>query len=209
LESGCDLELLRALTHEIRPPLTTIRTIARLLLKRAKVTEDVEKYLETIDLECSEQIQRMELIPIALEKVFQDSIPRWQKQAKRRNVNLEVNVPKKLPSVISDPNLLDQMLNGVVEKCTRSMANGGLLQVHISTAGNQLKMQFHTQVQSPNLTLKALGKVLMFQPETGSLSLNMKVTKNLFQALGGKFIVREKPEEGEILTIFLPLGRIK
>jgi signal transduction histidine kinase len=37
----------------------------------------------------------------------------------------------------------------------------------------------------------------------------MKVTKNLFQALGGKLIVREKPEEGEILTIFLPLGRIK
>jgi hypothetical protein len=27
--------------------------------------------------------------------------------------------------------------------------------------------------------------------------------------LGGKLIVREKPEEGEILTIFLPLGRIK
>jgi hypothetical protein len=101
------------------------------------------------------------------------------------------------------------MLNGVVEKCTRSMASGGLLQVHISTAGNQLKMQFQTQVKSPNLTFKALGKVLMFQPETGSLSLNMKVTKNLFQALGGKFIVREKPEEGEILTIFLPLGRIK
>ncbi|MGV2389198.1 MAG UNVERIFIED_CONTAM: hypothetical protein LVR29_15905 [Microcystis novacekii LVE1205-3] len=46
------------------------------------------------------------------------------KQAKRRNVNFKVNVPKKLPSVISDPNLLDQMLNGVVEKCTRSMASG-------------------------------------------------------------------------------------
>jgi hypothetical protein len=27
--------------------------------------------------------------------------------------------------------------------------------------------------------------------------------------LGGKFIVRQKPEEGEILTIFLPLGRSK
>jgi signal transduction histidine kinase len=228
LESGCDLELLRALTHEIRTPLTTIRTITRLLLKRAKVTEDVQKYLETIDLECSEQIQRMELIfraaelginplgdkpiqliPISLEKVFQDSIPRWQKQAKRRNVNLEVNIPKKLPSVVSDPNLLDQMLNGIMEKCTRSMVSGGLMQVHISTAGNQLKLQFQTQIKSPNPALKALGKVLMFQPETGNLSLNMNVTKNLFQALGGKFVVRQKPEEGEVLTIFLPLGRSK
>jgi signal transduction histidine kinase len=228
LESGCDLELLRALTHEIRTPLTTIRTITRLLLKRAKVTEDVQKYLETIDLECSEQIQRMELIfraaelginplgdkpiqliPISLEKVFQDSIPRWQKQAKRRNVNLEVNIPKKLPSVVSDPNLLDQMLNGIMEKCTRGMVSGGLMQVHISTAGNQLKLQFQTQIKSPNPALKALGKVLMFQPETGNLSLNMNVTKNLFQALGGKFVVRQKPEEGEVLKIFLPLGRSK
>jgi signal transduction histidine kinase len=49
----------------------------------------------------------------------------------------------------------------------------------------------------------------MFQPETGNLSLNMNVTKNLFQALGGKFVVRQKPEEGEVLTIFLPLGRSK
>jgi hypothetical protein len=45
----------------------------------------------------------------------------------------------------------------------------------------------------------------MFQPETGSLSLNLDVTKHLFQALGGKLIVRQRPQEGEVMTIFLPL----
>ncbi|XGB39107.1 MAG: hypothetical protein LVT47_13500 [Cyanobacteria bacterium LVE1205-1] len=45
----------------------------------------------------------------------------------------------------------------------------------------------------------------MFQPETGSLSLKLSVTKNLFQALGAKLIVRQRPNESEILTIFLPL----
>ncbi|MCY7277683.1 MAG: ATP-binding protein, partial [Phormidesmis sp. CAN_BIN44] len=43
------------------------------------------------------------------------------------------------------------------------------------------------------------------QPETGSLSLNLSVTKNLFQALGGKLIVRQRPERGEVFTLFLPL----
>jgi signal transduction histidine kinase len=33
----------------------------------------------------------------------------------------------------------------------------------------------------------------------------LSVTKNLFQALGGKLIVRQKPQQGEVLTIFLPL----
>jgi hypothetical protein len=45
----------------------------------------------------------------------------------------------------------------------------------------------------------------MFQPETGSLCLNLNVTKHLFQALGGKLIVRQRPQEGEVMTIFLPI----
>jgi signal transduction histidine kinase len=45
----------------------------------------------------------------------------------------------------------------------------------------------------------------MFQPETGCLSLNLEVTKNLFQALGGKLTVRQRSKQGEELTIFLPI----
>jgi signal transduction histidine kinase len=45
----------------------------------------------------------------------------------------------------------------------------------------------------------------MFQPETGAISLNMTATKHLFQAIGGKLIVRQRPQNGEVLTIFLPL----
>jgi len=53
--------------------------------------------------------------------------------------------------------------------------------------------------------LRSLGQLLMFQPETGTLSLNLAVTKSLFQALGGKLIVRDRPQQGEVMTVFLPL----
>jgi signal transduction histidine kinase len=33
----------------------------------------------------------------------------------------------------------------------------------------------------------------------------MAATKHLFQAIGGKLIVRQRPQNGEVLTIFLPL----
>jgi signal transduction histidine kinase len=220
-----DIQLLQALTHEIRTPLTTIRTMARLLLKRSDLSPDVVKPLEVIDQECTEQINRMELIfraaeleatphpqktvqlvPIALEQVFQQSIPRWKKQAQRRNVCLEVVLPNKLPQVVSDPAMLDQMLTGLMEKFTRSLPTGGEIRVQVTTAGHQLKLQFHTQSAYQGNPLKALGQLLMFQPDTGSLSLNLDVTKNLFHALGGKLIVRQRPRQGEVLTIFLPLG---
>lgn len=235
-EATPDVELLKALTHEIRTPLTTIRTLTKLLLKRRDLAPEVIRRLEIIDHECTEQINRMELIfraaelettaakpvpvnltSMSLEQIFQQSIPRWQKQAARRNLTLEVVLPQKLPTVVSNPAMLDQVLTGLVENFTRSLPAGGHIQVQVTPAGDQLKLQFQSQSDPDNngnsshsanfscSTLKSIGQLLMFQPETGSLSLNLSVTKHLFQLLGGKLIVRQRPQEGEVMTIFLPL----
>jgi hypothetical protein len=106
----------------------------------------------------------------------------------------------------------------LVENFTRSLPMGGHIQVQVMPAGDQLKLQFHSQPDPDKngnssdsadstcaTTLKSIGQLLMFQPETGSLTLNLNVTKHLFQALGGKLIVRQRPQEGEVMTIFLPL----
>ena len=221
-----EAQLLQALTHEVRTPLTTIRTLTRLLLKRRRhLTPEIIKRLELIDRECTEQINRMELIfraaeletksaptkqveliPISLEQVFHQSIPCWQKQAKRRNVVLDFILPKKLPQVISDPEMLDRILTGLMENMTRSLPNGGKIQVRVTTAGNQLKLQLLSEQVRKTYPFKSIGHLLMFEPETGSLSLNMEVTKNIFHTLGGKLIIRNSPKHGEVLTIFLPLG---
>lgn len=235
-ESAPDVELLQALTHEVRTPLTTIRTLTKLLLKRKDLAPEVIRRLEIIDHECTEQINRMELIfraveletkavkeapvnltSMSLAQIFQNSIPHWQKQAQRRNISLDVILPQNLPTVVSNPSMLDQVLTGLVENFTRTLPAGGHIQVQVTPAGDQLKLQFHSQPnpdnsgnldkfgQSTCQTLKSIGQLLMFQPETGSLSLNLNVTKHLFQALGGKLIVRQRPQAGEVMTIFLPL----
>jgi hypothetical protein len=236
IQNSNDVELLQAFAHEVRTPLSTIRTLTRLLLKRRnELAPDIIKRLEAIDRECTEQIDRMELFFRAVEletetvkrspvhltamsvaQVFQNSIPRWQKQANRRNLTLEVVLPQKLPAVVSNPAMLDQVLTGLIENFTRSIPAGGHIQVEVTPAGDQLKLQLQSQNQPDESgnslaadnnppTRKSIGQLLMFQPETGCLSLNLNVTKNLFQALGGKLIVRQRPQQGEVMTIFLPL----
>ena len=230
--AGADVELLQAIAHEVRTPLTTIRTLTRLLLRRRDLPADAVKRLEVIDRECSEQIDRFGLIfraveietsvtkvsalaTTSLEEVLEQSIPRWQKQANQRNLTLDVILPQHIPLVVSDPSMLDQALTSLIERSARSLPAGGSIQVEVSLAGHQLKLQLQPQAQKDDYLeqahkhrmplLKSLGQVLMFQPETGSLSLNLNVTKNIFQALGGKLIVRERPEQGEVFTLFLPL----
>ncbi|WP_009631479.1 sensor histidine kinase [Synechocystis sp. PCC 7509] len=229
-----DIELLQAFAHEVRTPLTTIRTLTRLILKRKDLAPEVKKRLEVIDSECTEQVNRMELIfkaaelvenamtntvgltAMSLAQVLQQSIPRWQQQAHRRNLTLDVILPQQMPTVVSDPTILDQVLTGLIENFTRNLTAGSHIQVQVIPAGNQLKLQLLHQsfagegdksVPPPYIapTVKSLGQLLMFQPETGNISLNLNATKYLFQAIGGKLIVRQRPHQGEVLTIFLPM----
>lgn len=231
--SSFDVELLKAIAHEVRTPLTTIRTLTRSLLKRADLPPDVLKRLGIIDRECNEQVDRFDLIfrvaeletstrqsPVSLTRtslsqVFQQSIPRWQQQANQRQLTLDVTLPPRMPMVVSDPTMLDQALTSLIERFTRNLPSGSRIQVDVGLAGNQLKLQMQSNSQEENPAvaasqthsspLKSIGHLLMFQPETGCLSLNLAVTKNLFQALGGKLIVRKRPQQGEIMTVYLPL----
>lgn len=238
---GPEAELLQAMTHEIRTPLTTIRTLTRSLMKRQDLATDVVRRLKLIDRECTQQIDRFNLIfraielqtnsthrpkspltPIALNQIFQDVIPYWQQQANRRNLTLDVAVPTYLPMVAGDPSMLTQVLTGLVDWFTHSLPPTSHIHLHVTLAGHQLKLQFQSQLHAsgspmtdptdqsqpdvpPRPHLKSLGQLLMFQPETGGLSLNLEVTKNLFQAMGGKLTVRQRPHESEVLTVYLPL----
>jgi hypothetical protein len=233
-QAHADVELLQAIAHEVRTPLTTIRTLTRLLLKRQDLSPDVLKRLKMIDQECTEQIDRFNLIfraveletaavkhplsplaAISLTQVFQQNMPRWQQQASQRNLTLEVMLPQKLPLVVSDSTMLDQVLTGLFDRITHTVPPGSHIQVRVKLAGHQLKLQFQSQPQAETKssdgrsiwtpTLKSIGQLLTFQPETGNLSLNLSVTKNLFQALGGKLTVRQRPQQCEVLTVFLPL----
>lgn len=232
-----EVELLQAFAHEVKTPLATIRTFTRLLLRRKDLAPDVIKRLEVIDHECTEQIERMELLfqaaemetadagetPVyltttSLSQVFQESIPRWQKQALRRHQTLDVLLPQQMPPVVSDPTMLERILTSLIDNFTRSLPAGSHIQVQVMPAGNQLKLQLLTQTNgldsnrdgkeatNHHSKRKLIGQLLTFQPETGSLCLSHDVTKSLFQALGGKLIVRERPEQGEVFTIFLPTG---
>lgn len=224
-----DVELLQAIAHEVRTPLSTIRTFTRLLLKRRDLDPDAVKWLETIDRECSEQIDRFGLIfraveletssvqrsPVhltrtSLEQAIGHCIPRWHKQACRRGLKLEVSLPKTMPRVVSDPTMLDQVLSGAIDNFTSSLPAGSQVTVQVLLAGHQLKLQLKSEPPNAEISghsspLKSIGQLLMFQPETGNLSLNLSVTKNLFHALGGKLVVRNRPHQGEELTIFFPL----
>lgn len=226
-----DVDFLRAFAHGIRTPLTTIRTYTQ-LLKRKKLSADVLKHLDKIDRECSEQIDRFDLIfkavemetteglpnfalhAFCLKQVISEGLDRWQRQAERHNLKFDVTMPSIIPPIAGDCDLLDQMLTELIETLIRSLSSGSRIALSVIPAGDRLKLELVCEDSQDkdggwlgwgHSSFQAIGRLLSFQPETGSLSLNLEVTKNLFQSIGGKLTVRRSPQHGDVITIFLPI----
>ena len=221
-----EVDIIRAITHEVRTPLTTIRMLVRSLKRRKDISVEVKTRLDKVDAECTEQIERFNLIfeaaqldsyPIMLEatqieEILSDGFMRWQEHAGRRQISLEMILPTEIPAISSNALLLSQVLNGLVDRLIRSFPPDSHIQLILTSAGEYLKLQFQSQVTSQGggdlPLLKAVGQWLMLQPETGTLSLSLPTTKTLLKALGGKLTVRMHSSvaayDGEILNIFLP-----
>lgn len=212
-----DIDILQSMIHEVRTPLTTIRTIVHSLLRRSDLSPLVRQRVEQIDREAKEQIDRLNLIfqvvensrpllteSVTLQDLLVDLLPQWQWQTARRNLLLEYTPSVlELPPVVTNLELLQQLLNGLVHQLSRLLPSGSKIALGVYPAGNFVKLEIITSGQGSH-PLKPIGRWLLLQPETGVISLNLVVTKALFQSLGGKFTMKTIAG-GEVLTVFLPV----
>ncbi|MEB3199765.1 MAG: histidine kinase dimerization/phospho-acceptor domain-containing protein [Synechococcaceae cyanobacterium] len=229
---GGELALLEAITHEVRTPLATIRTLIRSLLRRADLTPVVRQRLEQIDGECSEQIDRFGLIFLAAEQqrhaggnqplsaselartdlasLLRQLEELWRRQLARRGLELELEIPDDLPPVLSDPSRLETMLGGLVDRFSRSLRAGNRVRLSLGPAGARLKLQLSSSDPQgrdsgetrPRSRSERVGPVLSWDPTTGSLQLSRRATQQLFHRLGGRLTGRGD----STLTVFFPVA---
>ena len=166
-DSQNELALLEALTHEVRTPLATIRTLIRSLLRRSELTPLVRQRLEQIDSECSEQIDRFGLIFLAAElkrqpgsaqpldaselartdlsRLLEAMAELWERQLARRDLRLQLRIQPELPAVLSDPSRLETMLGGLMDRFSRGLPSGSLVRLSLQPAGARLKLQLSSE----------------------------------------------------------------
>ncbi|QNI57438.1 putative two component signal transduction histidine kinase [Synechococcus sp. BIOS-U3-1] len=227
-DEDAELSLLEAITHEVRTPLATIRTLIRSLLRRRDLPQQVLGRLQQIDTECSEQIDRFGLIFQAAELQRQPHrssalartdlgamlnllAPGWEQQLQRRGLHLKLNLESGLPPVLSDPGRLEPMLGGLIDRCSRSLPAGSSLDLTLQPAGARLKLQILTKTpdqlstsvaDDDHLSQERLGPVLSWNTSTGGLQLSQTATRRLLERLGGRLTQRR--DRG--LTVFFPIA---
>ena len=222
-----EAKLLSAISHEVRTPLATIRTLIKSTLKKYNMDASIRNRLIQIDNECNEQIDRFGLIfnaaelvsnevpslnklaKINLAEIFKKLSPIWNKQLNRRGISLKIDIPNQLPQILSDSEKLELMLRGLIDKNTRGLQEGSTLILELRPAGQKLKLQLKVQKldnknkEIPKIDNSSdLGPVLNWNPQTGSLQLSQNATQKLLASLGGH--VTQRRDTG--LTVFFPIS---
>ncbi len=226
--TSSELALLEALTHEVRTPLATIRTLIRSLLRRDDLSALVRQRLQQIDGECSEQIDRFGLIFHAAElqrqprpsrgqalartdlaELLRRLEPLWRHQLQRRGLPLRLEIAPELSPVLSDPSRLETMLGGLIDRFSRGLPGGATVLLSLQPAGSRLKLRLSgvgvappEGEPGPGPERRVVGPVLGWNPETGSLQLSRQATQRLFHSLGGRLTERS----GNDLTVFFPVA---
>merc|ERR1711991_871553 len=89
-------------------------------------------------------------------EIFKKLTPLWNKQLNRRGIYLKIDIPKKLPQILSDSEKLELMLRGLIDKNTRGLKEGSVLILELRPAGQKLKLQL--KVQKPDSKKKEISK---------------------------------------------------
>jgi len=230
---AAELALLEALTHEVRTPLATIRTLIRSLLRRSDLPAVVRQRLDQIDGECSEQIDRFGLIFLAAElqqhpgrgqpleanqlartdlsQLLRQLEALWQRQLRRRDLKLTLSIADDLPPVLSDPVRLETMLGGLMDRFSRSLPAGSHVRLRLRPAGQRLKL--HLSSDDPGSRATATPP----QPPNDSarvgpvLSWNpttgsLNLSRQATQLLFHRLGGRFTERGGSSLTVFFPVA---
>jgi len=216
-----DWQPIQAIAHEVKTTLATILTLSKSLLRRRDITPPISDRLYAIEQECNSQIARFELVLQAvhlhrslpslprqatgIDSLLHRNFSQWRSQASQRQIAFNLGPLPDLPLIQTNPQLLEQVINGLVDHLMRTAPFQAEIYLQLSLAGNYLKLQFQINAEPTPNTAQPIGDWLICQPDTGVVSLSLPTVKSLLQVLGGRLTVRSSLL-GVHLTLFLPLS---
>jgi len=217
--------LLRAVSHDLRTPLGTIRAITSDL--RDGVVYDERTRNELLDL-AGDEAERLDRLvanllsmsrieagalqpavqAIAVDELIAERVHRLSRLM--RDVRVETDVPASLPLVDADYTLLDQVVTNLVENAVRHSPPDGVVRIAAREHGGMVEVSVSDQGQG----VAAAEREWIFEPfrsgpASRSSGVGLAICRAIVVAHGGTITVSDSIAGGACFTFTLSVHKAR
>ena len=217
-------DLLRAVSHDIRTPLTGIVGATNVLLEQEGLTEEQRKQLLRSTNEDAQWLVRIvenllsitrisaeeakvRKLPEAAEEVIESAVAKAHKHYPE--VALRVHLPEELMMVPMDPLLMEQVLVNLMEN---AVIHGETKHVDVTLSGDEDTAVFTVADDGKGIPQTLLSRLFdgAARSDRGkdgkrSMGIGLSVCRTIVLAHGGEIRGENRPEGGAVFTVALPM----
>ena len=216
--------ILRAVSHDLRTPLATIKaSVSSLRQGDVEWPDEVrDEFLASIEDETDRltsivvnlldlsRLQADELRPVLRPVSLEEVVPAAVQSLGQRAAAVEIDLPLDLADVVVDPALLERVVANLVANSIAWSPPGSPVRVRANTFGGRVSL--HVIDHGPGIRPKDRSVVL--QPfhrldDTGNpsgIGLGLAIADGLTRAMGGHLELRDTPGGGLTAVAVLPVA---
>jgi PAS domain S-box-containing protein len=218
-------EVISAVSHELRSPLTSVKGFTSTLLNKwDRFDDDTKKHLLATINSDADRVTRLlgELLDVSrieagrlqlrrqllgIDEVAERVVSRIQPQSEEHV--LKLNLPPQLPEVFADPDKVEQVLTNVLENAVK-YTDRGVVEVTGAADGDHVLVSVADQgegipeEQRQSVFGKFFRRLGDRRDNPTGTGLGLYISKGLVEAHGGRMWVDEAPGGGAQFTFTLP-----
>jgi signal transduction histidine kinase len=214
-------QLAAGVAHEINNPMGVILGFAQGILKTLPEDNPLRKPLTTMEkesLRCKRIVQNLldfarhsepTPSPTNINELIDSFCDLVEHQTSLQNIKLVKGYDPALPSIMADPNQLQQVFINIMLNAYQAMPEGGTLHITTRTVGSELQVIFaDTGTGIPPESIQNIFDPFFTTKEVGEgTGLGLSVSYGIVKAHGGDIEVESQVGKGTTFIIKLPLDK--
>ena len=220
--------ILRAVSHDLRTPLTTISGSASVLMASPDVNEANVPLLEDIKNEADALIQMVENL-LSVTRIQDGSLPlhKWEEMleevagdavitTKRRfpDAQVEMHMTEDMLMFDMDPMLIKQVIVNLLENAVRHSGKAGPIELHLKRREDWAVLEVRDKGKGlPEHVLQAIreGRPVprdQSGDSTRGMGIGLSVCGSIVKAHNGVFEAENGPGGGAVFRVSLPMNQV-
>jgi two-component system sensor histidine kinase VicK len=223
-------EFVANVSHELKTPITTIKSYAETLMESDVDEKLTHKFLSVIDNECDRMARivrdllqlsnldynktKWQKTEVSVERLIKDVLLKLDFAFKEKGQKYSINIEENLPNIVVDKDGIEQVILNIVSNAIKYTQNQG--EINIKSIRDEDKVIIKVKDNGSGIPEEDQQRIFERfyrvdkgrSRELGGTGLGLSIAKQIIEAHNGEIVLKSKFGEGTEVSIILPYTRV-